>query len=145
MNVLPQRPSLQSIAAKCTKVGNEQPSKQPLKTAPKLRQIGEQPLTTSNSSDNPKTHGQKSAGSPDRSFPGNSGPCARNGKAEIGSTNNSPTSLQFAPDVSDQFNDLTLGSIERRTAICSTSSFCRPRVLISVRNRAWSVSCSSVL
>jgi hypothetical protein len=30
MNVLPPRLSLQSIAAKCTKVGNEQPSKQPL-------------------------------------------------------------------------------------------------------------------
>jgi len=40
MNVLPQRPSLQSIAAKCTKVGSEQPSKQPLKVAPKVRQIG---------------------------------------------------------------------------------------------------------
>jgi hypothetical protein len=36
MNGLPPRPSLQSIAAKCTKVGNEQPSKQPLKNAPKL-------------------------------------------------------------------------------------------------------------
>jgi hypothetical protein len=38
MNVLPHRPSLQSIAAKCTKVGNEQPSKQPLKVAQKVRQ-----------------------------------------------------------------------------------------------------------
>jgi hypothetical protein len=36
MNGLPLRPSLQSIAAKCTKVGNEQPSKQPLKIAQKL-------------------------------------------------------------------------------------------------------------
>ena len=33
MNVLHQRPSLQSVAPKCTKVGNEQPSKRPLKTA----------------------------------------------------------------------------------------------------------------
>jgi hypothetical protein len=41
MNVLLHRPSLQSIAAKCTKLGNEQPSKQPLKTAPKLRQINQ--------------------------------------------------------------------------------------------------------
>jgi hypothetical protein len=30
MNGLLHRPSLQSIAAKCTKVGNEQPSEQPL-------------------------------------------------------------------------------------------------------------------
>jgi len=30
--------SLQFIAAKCTKVGNEQPSKQPLKLAPKVLQ-----------------------------------------------------------------------------------------------------------
>jgi hypothetical protein len=29
---------LQSVAAKCTKVGNEQPSKQPLEVAQKVRQ-----------------------------------------------------------------------------------------------------------
>jgi len=34
MNVLLQIPTLQFVAAKCTKVGNEQPSKRPLKTAP---------------------------------------------------------------------------------------------------------------
>jgi hypothetical protein len=31
---------LQCVARKCTKVGNEQPSKQSLKNAPKVRQIG---------------------------------------------------------------------------------------------------------
>lgn len=33
------RPILQSVAAECMKVGNEQPSKRPPESAPKVRQI----------------------------------------------------------------------------------------------------------
>jgi hypothetical protein len=39
LRMLQVRLFLQSAAAKCTKVGNEQPSKRPLKSAPKARQI----------------------------------------------------------------------------------------------------------
>src|ERR1700733_9987800 len=39
MNALPQGPPLQSVAQKRTKVGNEQPSKRPLKTAPTVNDL----------------------------------------------------------------------------------------------------------